>query len=369
MMGILSAPRYVLRVNGILLHEDVTRHIESIQYTLAERASDTLIIKLNAQDLRFVNTKLFSEGNIIRVHMGYGNSLQVLGQCVVVKSSPSFPREGPISLIVKAFGGEKVLDVEPKILSRQITQVTPAYYITQIAREFDMIPVVEAQEDQRDFFINPGVTYAKYLRELADELGYEFFVGSDEETELFTLHFHRPGDNVDKTSYKFEYGNSSLLDFESEENVDNQITELSLVAWEPIEGRPYLIKAELKENEKKKEIEFTVKKGDPDMKLEQPLLDGAAVRFAIFGATRLVELPLVAKVGDLKNIVERKFEEFRKSFVRGQGSCIGEASLRPGQTHLFSGMGRFGGEYYLTSVTHKFAETFETSFSAFRIPE
>ena len=368
-MGILGAPRYVLRINDILLREDITRYIQNIKYTMAERAADILMITLDNPSNRFALNKLFSVGNDIRLYMGYGGEVPLLGQCRIKRKQGKFMEDGTQQLIIKALGGETILAVTPDSAdAKRYEGMSAGEFASAVAANFNMSSDVEYRAKKQDVFVTSEKTYMKILQELAKQLSYEFYVKYDEDSNSYILHFHSP--RQDK-KYKFAWGageKTTLYSFEPTEDAEGQITELEVIAWDHRNGVPMITKVEQKEKGKAKEI--TVRKGDPNMKLEEAVLDGSAVRLAIAGKTKLTELIDINTVEDLRRYAEAKFQEHQESFIVGQGRGLGVETLAPGQTHVLSGIGEYSGDYYFTQVEHDFSESgYNTSFTAYKVLE
>ena len=368
-MGILGAPRYVLRINDILLREDVTGYINNIKYTMAERAADILMITLDNPGNRFGLNKLFSVGNDVKVYMGYGENVSLLGQCRIKRKQGKFSEEGSQQLIIKALGGETILAVPPDSnAAKRYEGMSADEFASAVAANFNMSSDVQFTAKKQDIFITSEKTYKQIFQELAKQLSYEFYVRFDEDSNSYMLHFH-PARQEKK--YKFEWGageRTTLYSFEPTEDAESQITELEVVAWDHRNGTPIIVKVEQKE--KGKAAEITVRKGDPNMKLEEGVLDGSAVRLAIAGKTKLTELVDINTVEDLKRYAEAKFKEHQESFIVGQGRGLGVETLLPGQTHTLAGIGEYSGDYYFTQIDHEFGDGgYSTSFTGYKTLE
>jgi phage protein D len=93
---------------------------------------------------------------------------------------------------------------------------------------------------------------------------------------------------------------------------------------------------------------------------------GAAVTAEAFSERRSVTMdqPLFSQ-NEAELLAEAEFKNRARSFIEGEGTCIGKAEMRAGDLVEIKGMGkRFSGEYFLTRVTHVIDEQgFRTHFA------
>jgi uncharacterized protein len=72
---------------------------------------------------------------------------------------------------------------------------------------------------------------------------------------------------------------------------------------------------------------------------------------------------------EAEQLARRALAEMALRHIRAEGLCSGDPRLRAGKVVKVEGLGeRFSGNYYLTSVEHRFAlsKGYRTSFSARR---
>jgi len=111
------APNFELIIHGgpgaqpYAVADSVKNFISSVEFEDNADQFDKLTINFSAQIDNFgggeinslIDSKLFSEGHIVEVQMGYGNSLFTVGAAMIVKVDPDFPESGPPTLVITGY--------------------------------------------------------------------------------------------------------------------------------------------------------------------------------------------------------------------------------------------------------------------------
>ena len=217
------APRFQIFVNNDLLSGEIAQFIESV--TVEDDAEMFDKITLNVNALQFtvkgnvrdmLDTKMFAPGQLLRVDMGYGNTLATVGAGEIVKVKPKFGREG-IKLEVVAydpfhrlgkrknfksrnFNGSKLSDVFRSIIS----DYPIAIFVNEIPTDKDV--------NFKELEQSSGVTDYKFLKGLANRKGLDFFNEFDPKSQKFNFVISPPNDTTQpKLTFKyFEHGDEPL---------------------------------------------------------------------------------------------------------------------------------------------------------------
>ena len=112
-------PRFRLNISGLTadgteeLHPGIEQLIQGIVWEEDIDGASMLTIDIAIPDKQeigkptesglSVDSKVFSEGNVVEVFIGYGDELTFMGRAEIVKWLPTFPESGFPTLQLKAF--------------------------------------------------------------------------------------------------------------------------------------------------------------------------------------------------------------------------------------------------------------------------
>lgn len=161
----------------LLQPEDV--RVLQLTYADKERSADVLSLTVDNFDLSHFDNPVWKQGNRIRVTWGYPGRMAPARVCVIRKVT------GFTQLKVEAHGLEVVMNRITR--SRTFENMTIHEVITQIAREngygSDAVDIQET-EGRREHIVQANMTDYQFIRRLAHQVNYEFFMDWD------GLHFH-----------------------------------------------------------------------------------------------------------------------------------------------------------------------------------
>jgi phage protein D len=136
-----------------------------------------------------------------------------------------------------------------------------------------------------------------------------------------------------------KYG-SSLIDFQPDLSVANQVGQVTVNGWDAVRKQPIQATARRKELTTNKNV------GGADGKSD---LNSAFSERTEIIATRPINSQEEANI-----LARETLEQIAKHMMKGSGSTVGVPDLRAGSVIILEGLGtRFSGRYFVTSTTHK----------------
>jgi len=347
----LYAPIFSIKIGGkpqpelknAVISLEVDENLESANmFTL--NINEGLDIK--TQKFKWLDSKLLDpEGEEdVEIYMGYATRAEKFKEPLITGKitalNPSFPSTGTPTLsvqgydhsfclqksVVKAkrtFDKEKDYgDVAKKIASEHKLGVgeidktiTPCEKITQ----------------------NPGESDYKFLKRLADRLGYEFFLRNKK------LYFREPRDYQEKVM-TLRWGRE-LISF------NPRLSTAKVVSKVTVKGH----------NQKNPAKPITGIATLKDIGFKEPKAKSAAgsVKTCLKKEVETSEHGFpVCNEEDAKALAKALLIKANNSLIEGSCECIGIPELRPGTNVQIEGIGkRFSGKYYLKSVKHSIGDS------------
>ncbi|APR86358.1 Phage protein D [Minicystis rosea] len=287
--------------------------------------------------ISWADNDLFTLGNQVEVSFGYVSALsplltgEITGLDLDVSSGTT-----PI-LIVRGY------DRRHRLLrgghTRSFLKAKDSAIATQIAQEQGLTPEVVDTTVIHEHVLQHGQTDLEFLGARAEAIGYEVVV------EGKTLHF-RPYRNTEKVSLTLRV-DRDVIEFHPQLSARSQAGEVTVRGWDPKAKAALVGKASI---------------DDPSWKsaagsgADAPTLGPKAADEKFGKAIATVVDRAVQSQAEADAIARGQLERMALSFIKGEGTCVGRVDLRAGIVVDLQGIGkRFGGAYYVTSVTHSFA--------------
>ena len=386
----IYAPNYELIVRGgkgaqpFTITEEVKQYITEITYEDNADQFDKLQIKIENQVdsrgersiLSFIDSKLFSEGHIIEVQMGYGKSLFTVGAATIVKKTPSFPSDGSPSLLIEGYDLlHKTAQRRPRggvsykgFRDSQVASIIGARSGFEIAsRDPRSFENIRKTKGVNNFVQNAGISDYEFLKKVADLNGFDLFSKFDPIQKRFVLFFQPPALAKQKEVFTFIYNEgeaayrNTLLSFEPTFDAYDQATdyEIFLVHDRKVGGTKveYIKRLDAESQKRLKDMEER-RFGAKPFSEKQPSSSGLEVAFKAFGRSfRFPPHKRFKNEFQIRNAIEQFIKRQRENFITARGTVIGTEVLQSRQVHLLSGLGKeVSGKYYFTQVTHKMSK-------------
>lgn len=387
------APTYELIVRGglgaqpFVITDDIKKYISEITYEDNADQFDHLTIQLEnqvddaggGQILSLIDSKLFSEGTIMEVQMGYGRSLMTVGAADIVKKTPDFPDAGFPSLTIEAYdllhrcarrrprGGVSYRGFRDSQIA-SITGERNGFDIrTRDPRSFENIRKTKGVFDRVQL---RGTSDYEFLKKVAEINGFDLFCRFDSGTKKFALFFQPPAVAKQKEVFTFAYNEgavsfrSSLLSFQPTMDAYDQSSDFEIFVvkdketsgstFKPMERLGFEEQRTLKELNDRR---FTGKIGR-DAGKNKGNNDGVQIAFKAFGRSfRFPPHKRFQNEFQARTAIQEFIKRQKENFITGTGVLMGNEAVQSRQVHNLTGLGsQFSGKYYFTKVTHKMSK-------------
>jgi len=365
------APRYLIKVEETKLSEDVTRFITGVEFTEQENSASKISIGVADQSFRFLESKVFAEGNKVDLWMGYvARPLEFMARGVIVRPNPHFPRGGiPRMRIVAHDLSRKLMKVDDNDKGRTYRKKRDSEIASELFSEIEAAPFVFETADLKTRTRKKGVTKWQFLKRLARINDFVVYLKYDPQKKTNVGYFGPPDLEDQPNKYKFIYGtgepDATLLDFRPDVSLAGQATKLEMTYTDAKTRKTRRLEVEVK----RKKAEDTLFVDNKKLKREIP--NGPAVTFTIFGQrTRTLVGRTFKTPADAKRAAAAWFQGIQDEFALASGSVVGVSDVRRGQVHELAGIGtRLSGDWHFTSVTHRMQgrSLYEVSFTARKV--
>lgn len=207
-----------------------------------------------------------------------------------------------------------------------------------LAGEAGLSKEVDVTSHVYDYLIQAGESNWDFLKQLANRIGYSMFVSEGK------LYFKKPDASLGDGP-TLEWGNS-LISFRSSVRSASQVSKVNVHGWDWKAQKEILGNASPPSSGKQG---GWAKTGEAEAKQ--------------FGTSELDILTLpVADQSEAKTIAAGIASAVQGSFHYAEGESLGDPNIQPGKSIEIRGVGnKFSGKYFVTSVTHRFAEGGYTS--------
>lgn len=358
-----SAPSSTLYIGDVQMSNEVSGHIVRLEAELTRDISDqltlTLLNPLNTKigvgdsqgEYLYVDSKAFQPGQEITAFIGYGGDNAFITRGVITKYLPSFPKDGMPRLTIKALDASVyMMESADGMLGRTWPDMSYSDIVTQIIKEYGFdVGEIEPTPTIRKTAKKTGISDYKFVKGLANLLGFEFKVKWDPITKKWKVYWRTPKPFQQKR-YTFTYLNgpeSTLLSFEPQFGLRDVSTEVKVLYFDSI-TRTWEEMA-VKEEKYGEGITFTGSE-----RMEREITSSTKIRIDAGGQSVEVipERPFSC-AEDAHAWATRWLQSRKDNFIMGNGTCIGVETLQPGQVHTLLGLGKqLSGDYEFTTVRH-----------------
>lgn len=345
-------PSYRIIVNGNDLLRKLFLEITTVQVdnTLkgADRFSFTVNSAFNFENREFRLSKefplisdLFAFGNAVEISMGYQDNqelpLMLRGKITAVQTS--FPAGGLPQITVSGYDLTYCMTKGKK--SRNWSDKTDSYIVSQIAQEYGLTPKVEDTKVQHPKTEQSQESDSQFLEKLAERNGYELYAFDRD------LIFKPPA-NKEEAVASLEWGRG-LLSFTPEINIAEQITKVEVRGWNVAT---------------KKEIVGTATVGEEPGRDAGRRSGGEVLKQVCREQGELkVRVPVFSQQ-EAKRRAEAILKKRSELFVQGSGESIGLPEIRANTNLELTGLGKpFNKTYYVEQSTHTISTSgYRTTF-------
>ncbi|MFY1112997.1 MAG: phage late control D family protein [Methanosarcinaceae archaeon] len=298
---------------------------------------------LETQRFNWLDSKLLDpgEGEIVEIYLGYAGKVRKLEEPlitgIITALSPGFPSTGVPTLRVQGYDRSFYLQKsetrkkrtfeEEKDYRAVVKKITSENHLKEGLIDSTIKPC-------RKITQNPGENDYVFLKRLANNLGYEFFIRHDK------LYFRKPRDS-DEEIMTLHWG-KELISFNPRLSTAKVVSKVTVKGHnpknpiKPVMGVASLEDLLIKDSNVESAVEFLKKiigKGTESSEHDFPVCDEK----------------------NAKALARALLLKANSSLIEGSCECIGIPELRPGTGVKLEGIGkRFSGKYYVKSVKHSF---------------
>lgn len=367
------APRYLLKVEGTTLSADVTQFISGVEYEEAEGKASKIVLDVENPGLRFLDSKVFAEGNEVDLWMGYtGRKLTFMNRCTIVKPNPQFPRRGVPRMYVTAWDRSyKLMKAPRKDRGETFRKLRDSEIVAKVFERAGIAPETVATKRIGTRARKRGTTEWAFLRQLAKLNGYVLDVRYDVDRGAHVGWFGPQKQTGQPAYYRFDYGtgeaDATLLDFYPDYSLASQVTKVEVAYYDPKAKKHRRVEVEVE----RKEAEPTKFRGSVGTeKLKKEVKNGPTARLTVFGQTEeVVTGRSFTSVAAAKRFASAWFYRRQEEFAFGNGAVLGVPDLRKSQVHGLRGLGnRLSGEWQFRAVAHVMGGgAYEVGFDATKV--
>lgn len=199
---------------GVEEEVDLSDRIISFEYTDDEKKADKLSMQVDNFDGSAWDEATYKKGNIMRIQWGYPGYLSPAREVVITKAN------GGTTMTVEAKAKSILMARETK--TRTFENMTRSEVVAQIAEENGFgseVQDIEATAERFETIVQPNVSDARFLKNLAFKEGFEFYVDHE------GMHWRSRGfDKAPVRRYTWYGGEVRDLHSIHNYNVENDLT-------------------------------------------------------------------------------------------------------------------------------------------------
>ncbi|NJM39842.1 MAG: VgrG-related protein [Anaerolineae bacterium] len=239
-----------------------------------------------------------------------------------------FDAGGHATLIVRGYDDSHRLHIGRKTAT--YLKMTDSAIVQKVAQDAGLKVKVTGTTNQHDYVLQNNQTDMSFLRTRAWRVGFELCVD-----EAGTLHF-RKANQKQHDGPTLEWG-KELFSFRPHLSAMQQTQRVIVRAWDT--QSKTLVKGQADRASEARQAgvqpEFAAAKAKAEMVVSEiPGLNG----------------------GSATTLAESIAHEIQTEFVKAEGVCMGQPSVRAGNMITLKGLGtKFGGQYLITAATHRYA--------------
>jgi phage protein D len=316
-----------IKIEGAPLTTDAVGSLDEVIVDHSLHLPSMFTLRLFSADMHWLEDDTFREGKKVEIQAGEPPVNILTGKIASIE--PELSQDLP-RLVVRGY------DLSHKLYRgkkrRSFNNVTDSDLATQLAQEAGLRPagIDSTPGAPHEYLYQQNQTNAEFLLGRARRLGFEMFVEDD------GLYFRRPPSGGD--AVRLAWG-EMLLAFRARMSTSEQVDEVEVRGWDP---------------HKKEKVVGRANRGvgAPQIGISQP---GAQVANTAWGEAKIAIVDqFVRSPSEADTLAQAALDELASSFVEAEGTCNGNANVRPGKLVEIAGVGsRFNGKYYVTSVVHE----------------
>ncbi len=294
-------------------------------------------LNMKTQKFTWLDNPDVYPANSVKINFGYTHGGKTSLFVGLIKSlSPSFPATGTPTLTVVGYDSLHSMNKYQRKVEAGETDVTIADLVKKLAELYHLkSDGVEDTEQTKKVHgkigRREGQSDYSFLRELADDIGFEFFVQGD------ILYFRQPNEKQIIKTFTFR---KDFINFSPRLTTASLVNEIIATGY----------------NEKKEPIKEHIKLTDIGKGKAMNLIE-KMVKASEGSSQKTIEHKVFDTRDDAKMVAEVAMKQLVQGYTQGSLECIGDPQLRPGNAVEIKGMGDlFSGNYYITGARHTLSD-------------
>ncbi|BFU95608.1 MAG: hypothetical protein NTNFB02_23300 [Nitrospira sp.] len=283
------------------------------------------------EEIPWLDEDMFAVGRSLEVKLGYKDELVSVMKGEITGLEPEFSAAHRPALRVRGYDRRHRL--MRGVQTRTFVKMKDSDIAQQIAGEANLTPDVADTKITHEYLFQANQTNMEFLQERARSIQYELIV--DDKTLRF-----RPVSNKEREVVTLTMEHD-LLEFCPRLTSFQQVSTVTVRGWNPKE---------------KREIVGRAGAGDEESRMGGERSDTGTTPTAFGRQVAMLANRSVLTQEEADQLAKSRYKTLGLSLVTGDGVCWGRTDLLPGTVIKVEGAGkRFGGQYYLTSVLHRYS--------------
>jgi len=331
-----------LKVGGKSASEEVMDCVISVTVESNLLMPDVFSIRLHDPTCKWIDSDLFDPGKTVEIEAGApsetGQKRAKIMTGEITALEPVFGEGNEATLTIRGYSKGHRLNRGKK--TDYYAKQKDCDIAVKIAQRNGMKAVTDQTSGVYEAVFQDNQTDMEFLQERARLNGYYLFVESD------TMNFIKEPGSSSKAV--LEWG-ANLISFESRLSTAGQVNKVTVRAWDP---------------EKKQEIVGTSSSPASSPKIGEKAGGKAAKSaFQVESEQVINNLP-VPDQQRAQNLAQAMMDELNDSYIRAEGSCLGNPDIKAGSLVEIKGLGkRFSGSYRISKCIHYYDKNgYFTSF-------
>ena len=367
----VHAPRFILSIEGNDIESDVLSDIVAVDFESVDFGLSVIDLKVNNSpnvegNLRYVDSRMFAQGNTATLSIGYGNEIEYVGEFILMDQLPQFTADHP-TLTVRGYDPGIKLTYGGTLGKKWPGNITLQDLLNEVNNtgyDFDLVhgafvSETTLREGGQGAEIQPvGDSHFDFLKKVAETYNFLFFVRMvlGEKPQLW---FGRKANlltllegEYEKRTFKYHFGReTTIINFSPSYSLNAAPTSVLIIAFDTKTGQKVFYA--FQNTDSGPELLYQGARGD------QFILDAIASASEMRNALGQPYIEIISQnkkfdsPAKASDFAEQWFLQRDDNFISGNLQIVGVPSLRAGQVHTIEGVGaRLSGDYYFQSVKH-----------------
>lgn len=334
-----------VKINGAKLADKIAKSLLSARISFDLEMSDAFHLTFEDADQELQENSIFDVGNKVEILMGTYKEFTSMMEGEIVQLRYQFETKQPVTLTVIGF--DRMYKLGRTRKTRSFIKMKDSDIAAKLAQEVGLTPETDATSIQHPYLFQNNQTNLDFLKMRARRINYDVKV---EGTKLL-FKKSRIADRTSSVTLKWE---ENLVSFTPTIDATRMVEKVTVQGWDPT---------------KKEAITASASAGSETLAIKGTVGTSRTKSKIKNGKAEVlkVDAPLASKA-EAEAIAKARLQQLSMEYMRGEGSCIGDPSIKAGKIIKIDGIGkRISGEYYVSACEHLYsARGYRTHFAVKR---